>query len=108
MVWLGEFGNISPLSSNGYPPTPIATPTIDGVAFNLILGKNGAVTVYSFVAASKKAQTWSGDLMGFYNYLETQYKLSSALYLLSIQAGSEVFTGSNAVLTTSAYSITVS
>ena len=107
MIWLGEFGPISPLSSNGYPPTPIATPTIDGVAFNLIKGKNGAVMVYSFVAASKKASTWSGDLMGFYKYLEGQGEVSSALYLLSIQAGSEVFTGSDCVLTTSAYSITV-
>jgi len=27
MVWLGLYGGVSPLSANGYPFTPIATPT---------------------------------------------------------------------------------
>lgn len=105
MVWLGRYGNIYPLSVNGYPPTPIATPTIDGVPFNLILGQNGDVTVYSFVAADDHASAWAGDLMGFYGYLEAQGEISSDLYLLTVQAGSEVFTGSDCVFTTSAYSI---
>ncbi|KAI4279926.1 MAG: hypothetical protein L6R38_004866 [Xanthoria sp. 2 TBL-2021] len=26
MVWLEFYGGISPLSDNGYPPTPVATP----------------------------------------------------------------------------------
>ncbi|MCJ1421782.1 hypothetical protein MMC32_008149 [Xylographa parallela] len=108
MVWLGDFGGCSPLSNNGYPPTPVATPTIGNVAWNLILGQNGNVVVYSFVAQSKDDTSFSGDLLLFYKYLETNYKLSSGEYLQSIQAGSEVFTGSNAVLTTSAYSIVVS
>ena len=108
MVWLGDFGGCNPLSNNGYPPTPIATPTIGSVTWNLILGQNGNVVVYSFVAQSKDDTSFSGDLLLFYKYLETNYKLSSSEYLQSIQAGSEVFTGSNAVLTTSAYNIVVS
>ena len=49
--------------------------------------------------------------LDFYKYLETNYAsngFTSSLYLQTIQAGSEVFTGSNAKLTTSAYSISVS
>ena len=110
MVWLGLYGGISPLSSNGYPFTPIATPTIDGVAFDLAYGLNGNVKVYSFVAHSHAATSFSGDLRNFYSYLATNYAsngFSESLYLQSIQAGSEVFTGSNAKLATSAYSITV-
>ncbi|MCJ1356827.1 MAG: hypothetical protein MMC33_006823 [Icmadophila ericetorum] len=111
MVWLGDYGGCSPLSSNGYPPTPIATPTIDGVAWNLIYGTNGAVKVYSFVAQSKADTSFSGSLLSFYSYLATNYAsngVSESLYLQSVQAGSEVFTGSSAVLTTTGYSLTVS
>ena len=46
MVWLGVEGTDYPLSDNGYPPTPVATPSIGGVAFNLIAGHNGNVVVY--------------------------------------------------------------
>ncbi|KAK6397685.1 hypothetical protein LTR65_004933 [Meristemomyces frigidus] len=49
-----------------------------------------------------------GDLLNFYTYLEQNYKtngFNSSLYLQEIQAGSEVFDGSNAKLATSAYSI---
>ncbi|TKA69851.1 hypothetical protein B0A55_06734 [Friedmanniomyces simplex] len=110
MIWLGLYGGISPLSANGYPFTPIATMTIDGVAFDLAYGLNGNVKVYSFVAHSRAATSFSGNLLDFYKYPETNYAsngFSSSLYLQVIQAGSEVFTGSNAKLTTSAYSISV-
>ena len=49
--------------------------------------------------------------LAFYKYLETNYAsngFTSSLYLQTIQAGSEVFTGSNAKLATKAYSISVS
>ena len=104
MVWLGVFGGVSPLSNNGYPPTPTATPTIGGVAFNLIVGTNGATTVYSFTAQTN-ATNFNGNLLLFYQYLETNEMLSSAQYLQSIQAGSEVFTGSGAELLTTGYTI---
>ncbi|KAK3172596.1 hypothetical protein OEA41_005920 [Lepraria neglecta] len=107
MVWLGDFGGVSPLSNNGYPPTPTATPTIGNTAFNLIVGTNGATTVYSFVA-QKNATTYSGDLLAFYKYLETNEGLPSSDYLQTIQAGSEVFTGSGAELLTTAYTISSS
>ncbi|KAK6436457.1 hypothetical protein LTR95_007352 [Oleoguttula sp. CCFEE 5521] len=68
MVWLGLYGgtSVSPLSANGYPFTPIATPRIGGTAFDLAYGLNGNVKVYSFVAHSRAATTYSGDLVSEY------------------------------------------
>lgn len=105
MVWLGALGGAGPISTSG---SPIATPTIGSTAFNLYSGPNGAMTVYSFVAQSKSVTSYTGDLYAFFTYLEQHYGVSSSLYLQSIGAGTEPFTGSNAVLTTSAYSVTVS
>jgi len=107
MIWLGVFGGVSPLSDNGYPPTPVATPTIGSTAFNLIVGTNGATKVYSLVA-QKSATSFSGDLLAFYKYLETNQKLPAADYLQVIQAGTEVFTGSGAQLLTTGYTISSS
>jgi len=48
--------------------------------------------------------------LNFYKYLEQNYAsngFTSNLYLQNIQAGTEVFTGSNAKLNTQAYSISV-
>lgn len=107
MIWLGDFGGANPLSDNGYPPTPVATPTIGDTPFKLILGHNGNTVVYSFVAQSRAATDFSGDLLNFYKFLEASCNLSPGQYLQSIQAGTEVFTGSNAKLDTTAYSIQV-
>lgn len=65
MVRLGLYGNISPLSANGYPFTPIASTTIGGTLFDLAYGLNGNVKVYSFVARSRAATSFSGDLVSF-------------------------------------------
>lgn len=107
MIWLGVYGGVSPLSDNGYPSTPVATPTIGGVAFNLIKGHNGNVIVYSFVAKSGAVTSFSGDLVPFYRYLQTNWQVSRAQYLQVLQAGTEVFTGSGAKLATTGYSIQV-
>lgn len=63
MVWLALYGSISPLSANGYPFTPIASPTIGGVVWDLAYGLNGNVKVYSFVARSWAETSFSGDLV---------------------------------------------
>ncbi|KAL8853716.1 MAG: hypothetical protein Q9221_001527 [Calogaya cf. arnoldii] len=107
MIWLGVYGGISPLSDNGYPPTPVATPTIGGTAFNLIKGHNGNVIVYSFVANNGPVTTYSGDLVAFYRYLQANRQLNGGQYMQTLQAGTEVFTGSGARLVTSGYSIRV-
>ncbi|KAL8829983.1 MAG: hypothetical protein Q9170_005940 [Blastenia crenularia] len=107
MVWLCVYGGVSPLSDNGYPSTPVATPTIGGTAFNLIKGHNGNVVVYSFIAQSGAATKYSGDLLAFYKYLQANFQLSAGQYLQTVQAGTEVFTGSGAKLTTTGYSTKV-
>ncbi|KAI0970715.1 family 12 glycosyl hydrolase [Xylaria arbuscula] len=103
MVWLAALGGAGPISSTG---SPIATPTIDGVTWNLFSGPNGAMTVFSFVAQSQ-VTSFSGDFKDFLTYLTTNQGLSTSQYLTSIGAGTEPFVGSNAVLTTTAYSIVV-
>lgn len=104
MVWLAALGGAGPISSTG---SAIATPTIGSTTFSLYYGLNGSMKVYSFVASSKDDTNYSGDLKAFYTYLINSQGLSSSLYLLSIGAGTEPFTGSNAVLTTSQYTISM-
>lgn len=102
MVWLGALGGAGPISSTG---SPIATVTISGHSWDVWVGPNGAMTVYSFVAQSP-INSYSGDLRDFFTYLENNQGLSSSLYLLTVQAGTEPFTGS-ADLQVSSYSASV-
>ncbi|KAK8909465.1 hypothetical protein QC760_002169 [Botrytis cinerea] len=97
-------GGAGPISETG--STPIATPTIAGVSWKLFSGLNGATRVYSFVASST-VNSFSGDLKTFLTYLTANQKYPSSQYLLSIQAGTEPFTGSNAVFKTTAYSVSL-
>lgn len=103
MVWLAALGGAGPISSSG---SPVATPTIAGISWKLYSGPNGATTVYSFVAASE-VTSFSADMKLFLTYLATNEGFSTSQYLTSIGAGTEPFTGSNAVLTVSAYSVVI-
>ena len=104
MVWLGALGGAGPISSSG---APIAAPIIGSTTFNLYKGPNGAMTVFSFVAQNKQTTSYKGDLIAFFKYLETSQGVPSSQYLQSIGAGTEPFTGSNAKLTTTKYSVVV-
>ncbi|KAI3338349.1 family 12 glycosyl hydrolase [Ustulina deusta] len=103
MVWLAALGGAGPISSTG---SPVATPTIAGVSWKLYEGYNGAMHVFSFVASSQ-VTNFSGDLKSFLSYLTTNNGMSTSQYVTSLGAGSEPFVGSNAVLTTTGYSISV-
>ena len=105
MVWLGALGGAGPISSTG---SPIATVTLSGVSFQLYYGLNGSMKVYSFVAASKQQTSFSGNLMDFFNYLIKNQGMPNTQHLISIGAGTEPFTGSNAKFTTTKYSVTAS
>ena len=108
MIWLADLGSeIYPLSNNGYPPTPSAYPYIAGTQFNLVIGTYNDFPVYSFVVQSQNTD-FSGDLMDFYHYLEDNEGLPSSVSILSIQAGSETFTGSDAEFSVYGYSISQS
>jgi xyloglucan-specific endo-beta-1,4-glucanase len=103
MIWLGALGGAGPISSTGY--TPIATPVIGGITWNLFKGPN-TWTVFSFVASTQQ-NDFSGDVMDFFNYLIDNQGVPSDYYLESIQAGTEPFIGSNALLTVSPFSLSL-
>lgn len=103
MVWLAALGGAGPISSSG---SAVATPTIGGYSWSLYSGTNGDTTVLSFVATSK-IESWSGDMMDFFNYLVENEGVSDSLYITQLQAGTEPFTGTDAVFTTTAYTISV-
>jgi xyloglucan-specific endo-beta-1,4-glucanase len=104
MIWLAAYGGAGPISSTG--STPIATTNIAGHSWKLYKGPNGDTTVYSFVSDST-ITNFSGDLNGFFKYLVSSQGLSNSLWVTSLQAGTEPFSGSNAVMTTSSYTISV-
>ncbi|KAG8810284.1 hypothetical protein FRC17_002993, partial [Serendipita sp. 399] len=101
MIWLGAFGGAGPISSSG---SPVATPTIAGSSWRLFDGYNGSMRVFSFVASSN-IQSFTGDLKAFLTYLASNNGFDTNQYLTVLQAGTEPFTGSNVVLTTSRYTV---
>ena len=104
MVWLGALGGADPISSTG---SPASTPTIGGLTWDMYSGPTGATTVYSFVATSKDVTSYTGDLMAVFTYVEANFGVSSDLYLQSIGAGTEPFTGNGGVFVVEAYSVGV-
>lgn len=103
MVWLAALGGAGPISSTG---SAIAKPTIAGSSWSLYSGPNGDTTVYSFVASSE-IESFSGDMMDFFNYLVDNEGVSDSMYITQLQAGTEPFTGSNAVFKTSSFTMSV-
>ncbi|QSZ36319.1 hypothetical protein DSL72_007445 [Monilinia vaccinii-corymbosi] len=107
MLWLGALGGAAPISSTG---SPVATVTLSGYKFKLYSGTNGGTTVFSFVAISQ-INNFKGDLLPFLNYLATMKNnlgFSVNQYVNVLQAGTEPFTGTKAVFSVSAYSVSVS
>ena len=103
MVWLAKLGSLDPIGSPG------PSVQIGDSSFTLWTGPNTqtGATVFSFVAA-QTIQDFNGDLMDFFNYLVRNKGVDASLHLTSIQAGTEVATGSNAKFTTSQYTISSS
>ncbi|WP_436523139.1 GH12 family glycosyl hydrolase domain-containing protein [Actinoplanes sp. HUAS TT8] len=99
MVWLYKSGGAGPVG------TKQATVTVGGTTWDLYKGNIGW-DVYSFVRTSN---TTSADLnlTDFTNDLAGRGWLDKTKYLSSVQAGTEVFTGSGQ-LDTSAYSVKIS
>ncbi|RLN69550.1 hypothetical protein BBJ29_005893 [Phytophthora kernoviae] len=97
MIWLAAYGGAGPISSTG---KAIATVTIDGNSFKVYKGPNGNTTVFSFVS-TKTITNFSADLLNFLSYLVKNQGLPSSQYLITLEAGTEPFTGSNAKMTVS-------
>lgn len=110
MIWLAAIGGAGPISSayNADGTAKIvATTTIDGHKFNLYKGPNGSTTVFSFLPASGQIASFNGDVNAFFQYLSKNQGLSSSQYLISLGAGTEPTSGSNAKFTTSGYSVVI-
>lgn len=109
MIWVAAFGGLHPIGWTGETGSAIAKPTIGGTAYSLYKGTNTetGTTVLSFVAASQ-INDFSGDLMDFMDYLVDNAGVDPALYMTSIQAGTEVANGKNAEFVTSKYTISSS
>jgi len=103
MIWLAALGGAGPISSTG---SPIATPKIDSTTWKLYKGPNGDTTVFSFVAESE-VTNFDDDIFKLVTYLIDNEGLSSSQYLTTLEAGTEPFTGSDAVFTVSAYSAVI-
>jgi len=109
MVWLDTMGDVGPLSDkmdDAKRPIPIASTTLAGHSFNLFKGPNGSMTVYSFVATST-INDFSGDLKTFVDYLLKEQGFDDKQYLITTGAGTEAFTGKDAVFTVSEFSVTM-
>lgn len=85
--------------------TPL-TPSVNlaGREWNLFKGPNGPMTVYSFVGADS-IPNFSGDLKTFVDYLVAEQGFDENQFLTSTGAGTEAFTGKDAVFTVSEFSI---
>ena len=103
MVWLAAIGGAGPISATG---SVIATPTIGGRKWNLYYGLNGQMKVYSFVAPSQ-VTSFSGNMLDFFSYLKNNQGFPFTQYLVTLQAGTEPFVGSNAKFTTSSFKAVV-
>ncbi|RAR06403.1 glycoside hydrolase family 12 protein [Stemphylium lycopersici] len=101
MIWLAGLGGAGPISATG---SPIATVNLAGSSWKLYNGQNGQMNVFSFVAENQ-VQNFDGDLMDFVNYLSSEQSLPSSQILISAGAGTEPFSGSNAKLSVSEYSL---
>ncbi|KAF1844302.1 glycoside hydrolase family 12 protein [Cucurbitaria berberidis CBS 394.84] len=104
MIWVAALGGAGPISFDG---KPIATITLAGSSWRLFKGKNGDVNVFSFVAVNE-VRNFKGDLMEFLNYLINKQGLPKTQILQSVGAGTEPFSGSNAKLTVSGYTLSQS
>ncbi|KAH7309859.1 endoglucanase [Stachybotrys elegans] len=95
MIWLGRIGSIWPIGSSvGYV-------TVEGVQWELFIGMNGSMRVYSFVAPQQR-NYFSGDLRRYFDYVRDQHGFpANNQYLLTYQFGTEPFTGNSATFTCS-------
>lgn len=100
MIWLYQNGNISPIGSKQ------STTMIGGSNWDLWEGSlpECGWPVHSFVRATNTTSQ-SLDLADFFDYLISR-GLSDSNYLISVEAGTEVFTGAGQLDTTS-YSVDI-
>lgn len=69
---LARYGNVYPIG------TKERTVTLAGRSWDLWVGWNGAMRVYSFVVPSGTVKSFSADVKEFFRYLESNYQYPSS------------------------------
>lgn len=107
MVWLASFNGAKPIGQQVQLAQPL---TIGGVVFDLWHGRGEPGTnpweVFSFVARTETRQ-FSADLNQFFKFLTKTQGVPANYFLQTVGAGTEPFTGSNAVFTVSPYTMSL-
>lgn len=91
MKWFAALSGVSLVSSTygRHGATLVATTTSASMTWKLYKGPNGSGTDFNPVADQQVTDS-SGDLMAFFNFLETHQGMSSSQYLTGIGAGMEL------------------
>jgi len=99
MIWLTKTGSVQPVGSQ------VGTVTLAGTTWQLWQGVANSWNVYSFVRTSNTSSA-SLNLRDFTGYLTQNRGLSTSKHLISVESGTEVFTGAGTLNTTS-YSVSI-
>ena len=108
-IWLGAYGDYHPANVDGVKPSPDGSATIGDSTFDVFVGHEGESrekTTYNFVPQTGIA-SYIGDLLDFYNYLESNYNLEMKQHLQHVQAGTSVALGSDVTFTTTWYTLSM-
>ncbi|KAG2219985.1 hypothetical protein INT45_001884 [Circinella minor] len=100
MIWLAAMGGAGRLGDE------VGKFIYGGIEWSLHEGSNGVQPVYSFIAGSK-VEKMDSDAFLFLSHLVEKGYLSNDQYLRSVQAGTEPFEGTDAVLETSTYKVQI-
>ncbi|GAB1313556.1 Murein transglycosylase [Madurella fahalii] len=102
MIWLARYGNVYPIGSS------VGSVNIAGRTWELWVGMNGSMRVYSFIAPSP-INSFSANVKDFFNYLQSnQGYPANSQHLIVFQMGTEPFTGGPATMTVSHFSANIS
>ncbi|KAK0723458.1 glycoside hydrolase family 12 protein [Lasiosphaeria miniovina] len=101
MIWLARLGDIRPIGSS------TGTVSVGGWPWDLWVGMNGDMPVYSFVAPGT-TNSFSGDAKLFFDYLQTYQGFpASSQNLIVFQFGTETFTGGPASMSVAQFSASI-
>ncbi|UNI15459.1 Xyloglucan-specific endo-beta-1,4-glucanase [Purpureocillium takamizusanense] len=90
MVWVGNLGNVHPIGESR------GKVTIDGRSWELFVGNNGDMKVFSFVAPVQVTD-FDSDILPFFDHMTKKYKFpAKEQHLITFQFGTEPFTGTKA------------
>ena len=104
MIWLATY-NLTPITDTG--ATPHTENAIPG--WDLFVGTNAqtGVPTYSFVAQGSPMNSYSGDLLSFFGYLEGVGLIDGTEYLQEVHAGTEPVSGDTVTFTTETFSLLI-